>query len=114
MTRHIHIHVSDRRRVKDVKEPHEPKAGGTILHKSMNMPEHGLKPKKRGDGSSLTETAQVLWSHAAATKQHQTAAITNLGWKVLGKGTSVAYGQPHVTVTPEGHAHVFHNELAKK
>lgn len=73
------------------------KVGGTADLKAQ-----GFSPMKRGDGADKTHAARVAWQHASVTGKPATVAITAYGWSVITGNQSVAVGQPHMVVTPEG------------
>lgn len=75
-----------------------------------DLSKQGFKPKRRGDGGSKTEAAQVGWGHAQAIGKPATVVMTGRGWAVLSHKDAVARGQPHLVVTQEGEVHAYNGK----
>jgi len=92
------------------KSPH----GSEFQHVGRaDLKAQGFKPKGRGSGNSQHEAALVAWKHAQSTNKQASAVIGGRGWAVLGHGEKVAYGQPHMTITPEGVLHAYKPSTSK-
>lgn len=84
---------------------------GTKLSKTVDMGSTGLRPKGRGDGTSPIAAAQVAWSTAKQSGKPAIAVLTSQGWSVLRPTEGLAYGQPHIEVTPEGLARFYDQDV---
>lgn len=93
-------------------ELQKPKNKGTVHNGVFDLKAGGFKPKGRGAGNSATEAAQVAWFTAKRDGKPVTAVPTGRGWVILRERDSIPYGNPHLTVMPDGKVHKFKSEVS--
>jgi hypothetical protein len=119
--KHVHIHVHDdwspeareaAAKARAAGSHKTPYNKGTAWKMSGNLAKQGFKPKQRtGRGPTNTEAFQAAWGHAIKSKSPVVLAATGYGLQILPPHKSLAHGQPHFVITPEGDVHKFDPHL---